>query len=335
MGGKGGFTEDEFQLHNALIGAGIDQIKEILNDHPKHIIPNDNGLYPIHLAVQRDRDDVIDLLDLLQESGVDFNSQTVPEGDTALHIALRLTSLDLVEDIIFRLLSGGADPSIRNRKLRSAYDIAVNHGYYTLLDVLSGEVSPGSFKKKRGSPTRNNDSVKGKKTLISVILNGDLQKMKHLAPKVDVNYSNEFGDAAVHYLITQSPPSLSKDEALEILIAAGCTVNKVNHDNETPLHLMVKTLPYPGEMAALVNMIVQNGADISTKDTDGFDAVQLAKMKNYSDVINILELANKGKKEDEGILERGEKERKNEQEGQDDEDEEETEDDEVPTWGQP
>jgi hypothetical protein len=50
-------------------------------------------------------------------------------------------------------------PCITLQKLRSPYDLAVNHGLYKLLDLLSGEISVEEYSERSAEYTKIQESV--------------------------------------------------------------------------------------------------------------------------------------------------------------------------------
>ncbi|XP_064633267.1 poly [ADP-ribose] polymerase tankyrase-2-like isoform X2 [Lineus longissimus] len=267
---KSAVTEE---VHTLVQDATAPEIrKQLLVDPWSVHRHNENGLLPIHLVVQRDGDDVNELIDVFISHNADVNGKTVIEEDTALHVLVKNVSGKRALHTARKLLSVGADPKIRNKRLRTAYDYAIQKGDRGIVEVLTCE-------KWHMDPM----------ALITAVTRGtvdDIRKVIRLGG--DVNMKTEIGQAPIHYVITHRHKH-DKGAVLDLLIEHNANINSQNMDKDTAMHLAIKDLPNDNELYLLVEYLLGEGCDATIPNKMRKEAVDIAMEKGYRDIVHLLE----------------------------------------------
>ncbi|XP_071082777.1 E3 ubiquitin-protein ligase mib1-like isoform X1 [Haliotis cracherodii] len=272
-------------LYRACALGSIDDIRNFFNSNPKLDDLFYEGLSPLHVAILSDRNDVIDVIEVLVNNGVDVNAQTETNKDTALHLAVENGEFPQNYDVIVKLIDCKADAEIRNKRLRSSYDCALAKGHDLVASTLDGSKSSNEVQ----NSYRERYGEKYAPILNKAVLESDEDTMKEFIKKgADPNYINKFGAGAIHYALTRC--TLPVMRVLDMLISAGADVDLRDDEGDSALNLAIKSedLRKSGQMMPVVNLLLECGADITFKDLDGKDALKLAKEKQYSDVVAVL-----------------------------------------------
>ena len=135
----------------------------------------------------------------------------------------------------------------------------------------------GEQASRRNRSTDSDDLQK----LFSAVSKGDLQEIKRLNDKgIDLNAKNEQGYTALH--IATNEGSLA---TVKHLIELGADVNaKDDLRGCTALQLAAYL-----NFDHVVKFLIKMGADVNAKNKQGYTALQLAKTKKHSEIIDILE----------------------------------------------
>ncbi|XP_013390214.1 ankyrin repeat and SOCS box protein 2 [Lingula anatina] len=263
-------------------------IQEVLKNGGSPTEPNESGLAPLHDLVQGSGIDVETCIDILLERGADVNQTTTIGGDTCLHLAARNKSKDRAVDIFVKLLSSGADPEIRNKKLRSPYDEAVEKGLVDICAVLDGTVSIEEAIEKTEQKRRDELGER----LVRAVISGTEEEIRRAVAQggTYLNYINKHGAGAIHYVITHC--KLDQMKMLELLVETGAEVNLLDYECDSALNLCIKMahLREGGAMKELVAYLLSVGADKTVQDLDGKDAMMLAEERQYDDIIELLRM---------------------------------------------
>jgi ankyrin repeat protein len=207
-------------------------------------------------------------------------------GDTALHLAVRCIEESQAENIVVKLLQLGADPSATNENHRTAADEAQRLQHRFMADVLSGRISIDkavTLLDQRALERRG-------ERFVEAVRDGNLERVNALIDHDVINYVSKNGWAAIHYVITHCP--ISKCEILTTLIDRGADVNIVNIERDTALNLTIKNNLLRTDdslMYKLAERLLQADAQFDVKDTDGHDAFDLARSRQYDDIVQLLE----------------------------------------------
>lgn len=103
---------------------------------------NDGGNTPLHVAVSKEHQDIVELL--LNASGIDINIQN-NQGNTPLHIAISKGN----EELVRLLLSKGAKINIKNKDDKTPLDIAKQSNKEKIIQTLEEHLKKSSGQVKR------------------------------------------------------------------------------------------------------------------------------------------------------------------------------------------
>lgn len=285
VGSVQGLDEIQASLFTACHKGSYTDVEEALKKSASVHENDEFGYDALQLVTISRSHDTDALIDLVLKFGADVNSGTSPDQDTSLHLAIRHLPIDKVQDVVVKLLTCGADPDIRNKRLRSPFDEAIEKGYIGLTTVFEGSES---LAKAKDEATRNRDHSLGER-LIKAVISGTEEDIRTAIERgANVNYINEHGAGAIHYAITHC--KLEQLKVVEILVEAGGDVNLRDHENDTAMNLAIKMehLRPNSVMYSIVAYLSKSGTDKSIKDLDGKDAVKLACEKGYKDIEGLL-----------------------------------------------
>ncbi|KAK7485117.1 hypothetical protein BaRGS_00023657 [Batillaria attramentaria] len=264
-----------------------------------------------------------DVIKTLLESGADINAQTRGDEDTALHLVVENGDFPRDFSTVLVLLENGIDLSVRNReaaqyianslhiiaefqkvtftgfgrqvyqtevsvrnpKLRTAYDCAIGKGHFELASTLDGSMPP---EQARRFYTEKIGEKYGPYLISAVLKNDKAKLIEAVRLGGNPNMLNQHGAGAIHYAITHC--TLPVMDVLEILADADADVNLRDYEGDSALNLAIKSkkLRESGQMLDVVRFLSNCGADPSFKDLDGKDAFDMAEERGYEDVLNIL-----------------------------------------------
>ncbi|XP_071478511.1 uncharacterized protein [Diadema antillarum] len=201
-------------------------------------------LQQVRMAVESGRTDVIrlaiDAHSPKQKAGrnakmdaklMDALNTVNPGHGTMLHLAAKLGNADVVR----ALLVSGVDPSIKDEKGNTPYDVAKSSTQVTMVfhDVLLQSIAQSKME----------------------------QVKQLLSSGMDINFKDEStgGNTALHWAA-----SFSGVDMVRLLLEHNPDVNVMNSDGTTPLHDAVLR----GDLD-IVRELVQHGADANVKATGG------------------------------------------------------------------
>ncbi|CAH1784876.1 unnamed protein product [Owenia fusiformis] len=251
---------------------------------------NEDGFTPLHIAVQRPDHLACSVTNLLVGRGADVNAITLGEGETCLHLLARLIETRQAADVALTLLLLKADSSLRDRKLRTAYDYAISKDKGALADIICPDVRANSRPDTADlEDMKKNASAAnlGDKLTRAVITGNKEDTNAYIQSGANPDFINENGAGAIHYAVTHCPTD--RIDFITILLEGGADVNLRDHEDDTALNLAIKmhkSRPME-ETEAIVNKLLHLGANKAIKDIDGRDAADVAKQRK---LLNILEL---------------------------------------------
>ncbi len=242
-------------LHLAAKESNVKFFQKLLERGANPNILDKWGLSPLHLAVEKNHNEIIDLIFAHSKVMIDDVNE---DGHTALHLAASVSNIVAVQ----KLLEKGANPNILDKEGMSPlhvaalygreaeiFDLLVAHGKVsvdhvdgngqTALHLAARNVNIGAVQKllERGanpnitnkwgqSPLHVAARQRNGKTIIDLLL--EAQKVKGMG---DVNDQNEKGMTALHYAA-----AYSNEITAVHLINKGADVNCRDNNGCTPLH---------------------------------------------------------------------------------------------------
>ena len=272
--------------HTPLVAAILAEKKDVISlllpvtkninqaDHQKN--------QAIHYAAAKGYSDVV--LQLIAQ-GADVN-QPDGLGNTALAIAVRHDDAAMVD----LLLKRQADPRIRNRKKKTAIDLARARGDRKVVSAFARNgfrlnqdeqrtlaVDIKAFEK---SIKKSGDTLyKGWPILSIASLLGETEIVKQLlAKKVDVNARDNLANTALH-----RASSRGQTEVMKMLFAAGARVDISNQDGETPLYQAAR-----GGHVNAVRSLLDKGADSRVLTRDKQSALEVAVANRHGEAAMLL-----------------------------------------------
>ncbi|XP_041349294.1 ankyrin-1-like [Gigantopelta aegis] len=296
-------------LHALCLQGTVDEIKNFFNttkddnenetDHSSK-----DGYYYVRLAIFKKssshssamqkhfvgslcglRSDVLPVIDVLMENGVDVNATTYSDSSTALHLVVENGEFPSAFRVVIRLLELQADVTIRNRSLRTPYDCALGMGYDRVAATLDGTMTPQEAKEYY----RKHITQLYSPYLIEAVMESDEEGIKkNIRLGADPNVLNKYGAGAIHYAITHCDlPVLT---TLEYLRDGGADVNLRDDEGDTALNLAIKVDRFKEAdlRPRVVSKLLEWGADQTYRDLDGKDALQLATERGYSEIVALL-----------------------------------------------
>ncbi|GFN84540.1 nischarin [Plakobranchus ocellatus] len=286
-GGQDSGYEDEPQceLHTLCKTGTLGNILAWLQGNGEDVDWYYEGETPLQAVVQSGREDAADVISVLVDYGCDVNAQNIAEGNTALHLNVLYGNFPRDFDTIVALRSKNCDLGVRNKALRTAYDVAIANGEFELAGTLDGTVPVENAKEHY---TRMMGQKYGPYIIEAVLNSDDISLQKYILLGGDPNYLNKYGNGAIHYAVTHS--NLSVYDTLSVLLSASANCNLKNEEGDTALNLCIKSdsLRSKGQMARCVQLLVDAGAESNIQDLDGRDACRIAEDKGYDDILQIL-----------------------------------------------
>lgn len=197
----------------------------------------------------------IPIMRLLLELGADVNLRTQSEGDTALHIAVMNSNIEMVR----ALLAGGAEVNATDRLLRTPLLRASGIGNLQIMQTLvsagadvdrpmSTRLTPLGFAAQRGRADAviflAERSVKvsrayfGYSPLPVLVRHGLTSAVAALlAAGADIDGVDEEGNTALYTAVTRR-----REELIELLMACGADPCRPVHEGDTPCAAIQRTM---------------------------------------------------------------------------------------------
>lgn len=221
---------------------------------------------PIHIAASYG---LTVLVERILDRGVDVNSRN---GDkvSALHLAAVTQEPSTVE----LLLKRGADVHLQDCSHCTALWRVVSklNGNAKIAKLLlEGGSEPGVPGWFRATP------------LHFACLNGNFEIFKLLVDSgVDVKAKDDIGESPLHYALKREPQL----ELIKELIRLGADVNEQDNNSQAPLFVAVA-----GSCSgntAIVNLLLDSGADVDDDDVFGFTALHCAAINGNFELLVLL-----------------------------------------------
>lgn len=117
-------------LHQAAFDGSLKKVKKLLDEGVDVNIPDKKGWRPLHDAAM---EGYVEIVKYLLSNGADPNVQDDEYRYTPLHDAVRMNHLEVVR----LLLKSGANLSIKDSWDETPLDIAREHKFQAIVDLLS------------------------------------------------------------------------------------------------------------------------------------------------------------------------------------------------------
>lgn len=278
-------TPDQARLYETCLKGSRDEIRNFVNTRDISTQYLKDGMNPMHVVAIAGRKDAEVILDMMLQNGFNVNDQTKTGEDTVLHLIVEHIDVKQAFPLVLKILEYNPDLQIRNRKLRTPYDLALAHEEYELAEVLDGHMTAAEAREFYKNKIA---AIYGAKLVDAVLRSNENDIQDFLKLGADPNYVNEHKNGAIHYAITHC--TLPTRKTLQLLIDGNADVNLQDDEGDTALNLVIKMskLRETGDMYKCAELLVQNGALSTFKDLDGNDALSLARKRQYDDVVKLL-----------------------------------------------
>jgi ankyrin repeat protein len=290
-------------LHTACINANVD-LARLLADNGADVSCTDNkGNTPLHMLVRQYKQEVLAIIDILLDKGVDMNAvnnelrtpffesslvtrnmacNTLPvlkhlvsKGaivdtqdkyqNTPLHYAVR----DSDPARVRYLLDSGSDSNIQNEKGESPYAIALKKNNRAIISMI-----------EKASVTIAMDGDDLDAAFMRACRNGQrgVAEMLVRSGNIDVTYVDDYGRTPLHYIAGLGMTALAK-----FCIEHGVDVNYTDTNNQTALHFAAAS-----SQKEVFKLLVNSGADANIADNEGVLPIHFIANRGQHDMLKVL-----------------------------------------------
>lgn len=278
-------TDDrKMNIYRSCLEGKVDELVRLVGEDANMVVKD--GQRPLHIVATSGREDMVAVIDALLKTGSDVNAKTTTDEDTVLHLVIKHAVLRLAFQTCLMILEHNPDLDIRNRNLRTPYDLAMAQEYFELANVLDGSMTP---EEAREYYIKSIGELYGGRLIEAVMNDNEEEAMDCVKQGADCNQVNKHGAGAIHYVFTDlylHPPL----DLLSKMVANGADVNLRDYEGDTALNLAIKktSLRPDNTMYKVVDQLMQWGAYPTHKDLDGNDALALAENRKYLDIVKLL-----------------------------------------------
>ncbi|KAK5641014.1 hypothetical protein RI129_009561 [Pyrocoelia pectoralis] len=253
-------------LHYAALKGHQNALLLLLHADATTDVQDSNGNTPLHLAVNNGHENCVKaLLYFKEHKSRSINANIVNNvGDSPLHLSVKWGYLEITSI----LLQYGANPNVRNKWNRTAFDIAHNDYVKDLL-IRSVRVEKNveetkiELNKISSSISENLEQMKKIDLLLKSIKNNDLPLMCYYLGVPSLQTTNLHTNSNCHPLCTCDSCQIQFENSSTSLPSTKTTtlpVNTANIEGFTPLHVAAKYGRLP-----MVRLLLDKGALINTK----------------------------------------------------------------------
>lgn len=189
-------------------------------------------------------------------------------GDTPLHGAAANGYSDIVE----LLLQQNADVNAQNYQGETALHLAAAKGHKDVAELLVARGADINIKDAKRQLPLHLAAGLGNKELVELLL----------SKKTDVNARDVEDTTPVHRAV-----NIKSKEIIELLLAKGADINAANRMG-TPLHIAVYRILAFQDKLDLVEWLIDKGANINLKPTEGLTELQQAQSAQHGELIKLL-----------------------------------------------
>ncbi|XP_062598524.1 B-cell lymphoma 3 protein-like isoform X2 [Saccostrea cucullata] len=276
--------DERREIYRACREGQVEELIRLVSGNANMVVKD--GQKPLHIVALSGREDMESIISALLKIGSDVNATTTTDEDTVLHLVIKHAVLRLAFQTCLMILEHNPDLDIRNKNLRTPYDIAMAQEYFELANVLDGSMTA---EEARDYYTKSLGELYGGRLIDAVMNNNEKEAYDCVNQGADCNCLNKHGAGAIHYMFTnlyQHPPL----NLLGRMVDAKADVNLRDYEGDTALNLAIKkpSLRQDNQMYNVVDQLLKWGADPTHRDLDGNDALALAESRNYLDVVKLL-----------------------------------------------
>jgi ankyrin repeat protein len=264
-----GYTPLLWAVNNSF----VDLAEFLLDNGAKLGTQGRGGEIPLIIAARKN---CLPLVELLVAKGASIDATNAERGQTALEEAVAGGYLDIVDFLVQK----GADLKRRDFVGGSLLSAAVGRGHSAMVRYLH----------EKGLSVNSTDN--SGLTPIFLALDGRIES-RYIA-----EYLIEHGaDVSVKSADGTTPLMVASHhgskEAIEMLIAKGVDVKAKNVFGETALQSACQGIGYdltedPMKREAVISLLIDNGAEVSTRDRDGRTPLIEASSRGGSKIVGIL-----------------------------------------------
>jgi ankyrin repeat protein len=242
-----------------------------------------------------------EMMKMLLAHGADTEAAYFSRDSTALQLAASRGD----EVIVRLLLAKGADVTHRDISGRVALHHAAEQGHEKIMKLLLDKKNNIGDRDRYGNTAVHLAVEEGREKALQLLFARDADIMAtkdngetaiHIAAKkgqehvlrwllrqrLDSTIEDSEGQTALHSSMNGGRENAVK--VMEILLQNGADVNHTDHKGRTALHRAVEK-----DAVAVVRMLLESGADITLRDNDGQTALQRAGIYGHKAVLKIIE----------------------------------------------
>jgi ankyrin repeat protein len=222
----------------------------------------------LHLAVSGKSEEVVNMV--LDESGIDVIARN-ESGKTALDLAVNLGEYSIVRSLLAKGASAQSTPAYDTTPLHLAASATYKPKQYALVEALLEAGFDVNAKDETGCTPLQNAIITGakKEAIIRLLLDKG----------ADMESNDQDGDTALHFLAK----SFHKSESiLQILLEKKADVNALNNAGFTPIFYMLRGYHPKG-----LQLFLDYGADIHSTHSNGRSLLHVAASEG-STMLDIL-----------------------------------------------
>ncbi|UXX40675.1 ankyrin repeat domain-containing protein [Wolbachia endosymbiont of Oryzaephilus surinamensis] len=314
-------TELDKKLLAAVQDAGLNEVKDLINQKANINAKDMYGWTLLHFAASRDK---LSVVEFLFNNNANINAKDV-YGNTPLHVAAQYSSsLEIVKFLLDKDISGinnitnngwtplhvaiqgnklntvelllgrGADIEVRDIYNQTSLDLATRKGYLDIAGILKQVqldrklltiVESGGFNEAKGLIAQganiDTNDKNGNTLLYSAAEIGDLNLVKLL---LDNGANIEAKNGEYQATPLHGAVENYRIDVVKLLLNRGANVNAEDKDNWTPLHYGADT-----NSSDIVKVLVDAHANLGAKGNYGKTPLDIAKDKGHNNIVEYLE----------------------------------------------
>ncbi|WP_265044164.1 ankyrin repeat domain-containing protein [Wolbachia endosymbiont (group A) of Epagoge grotiana] len=314
-------TELDKKLLAAVQDAGLNEVKDLINQKANINAKDMYGWTLLHFAASRDK---LSVVEFLFNNNANINAKDV-YGNTPLHVAAQYSSsLEIVKFLLDKDISGinnitnngwtplhvaiqgnklntvelllgrGADIEVRDIYNQTSLDLATRKGYLDIAGILKQVqldrklltiVESGGFNEAKGLIAQganiDTNDKNGNTLLYSAAEIGDLNLVKLL---LDNGANIEAKNGEYQATPLHGAVENYRIDVVKLLLNRGANVNAEDKDNWTPLHYGADT-----NSPDIVKVLVDAHANLGAKGNYGKTPLDIAKDKGHNNIVEYLE----------------------------------------------